>query len=251
MLSPAISIQNACLRYRNHILFDRLNLALPAGKTTCLLGASGIGKTSLLRMMAGLSMGNPTQESADITASDGLPLQHRLSYLAQTDLLLPWLTCLQNALLGYHLRNNNTAAAREQAQALLIKVGLGKALHQYPHELSGGMRQRVALVRTLMEDKPIILMDEPFSALDSITRLQLQTLTAELIAGKTALLVTHDPLEALRLGHQVIVMSAQPAQLSAPLVLHNTPPRALTDSLLLQQQGQLMQQLANAQETSL
>jgi len=250
MSAPAITIQNAYLRYRDHILFDDLSFQLPAGKTTCLLGPSGVGKTSLLRMLAALPATPDTQQSATIKTSDGLSLNNRMSYHAQTDLLLPWLTCLENTLIGYRLSNTKNIAIYQQAEALLTKAGLGKALQKYPAQLSGGMRQRAALVRTLIENKPIILMDEPFSALDSITRLQLQELTAELIIDKTVLLITHDPLEALRLGHQVIVMSGQPVKFSNPIILNNNPPRLLTDSQLLQWQGKLMEQLAHASEVT-
>lgn len=249
--SPAITIENAYLRYQNHILFQDLNCYLPAGKTTCLLGPSGVGKTSLLRMLASLPVDEKTEQSASIKTNNDRNIKNRISYLAQTDLLLPWLNCIENTLIGYRLRNAINNATRQQAKELLIKVGLEKALYQYPAQLSGGMRQRVALVRTLIENKPIVLMDEPFSALDTITRLQLQELTATLLTDKTVLLITHDPLEALRLSHQILIMSGSPAQLSKPIVLDNNPPRLLTDEQLLKWQGELMQQLTHAKETIL
>ncbi|NNM56764.1 ATP-binding cassette domain-containing protein, partial [Acidocella sp.] len=112
--------------------------------------------------------------------------------------------------------------------------------------LSGGMRQRVALARTLYEDRPIVLMDEPFSALDSITRLRIQNLAAELLAGRTVLLITHDPLEACRLGHALFVLSGAPARLGAPLHVPGPPPRAADDIALLQTQGALMRTLTEA-----
>ncbi len=102
---------------------------------------------------------------------------------------------------------------------------LGDAIHLYPAQLSGGMRQRVALVRTLLEERPIVLMDEPFSSLDVITRLKLQDLAAELLAAKTVLLVTHDPLEALRLADRVYVLHGAPAVLSEPLIPDGPRPR--------------------------
>lgn len=256
---PTITINNAYLRYKNHILFDGLNCTLPAGKITCLLGASGVGKSSLLRLIAGLNYSDKfTFQTADITSSDNSSLQHRVAYMAQTDLLLPWLTVLENVLLGSRLRKSPLTPLFQrgdqggiyQAHELLAQVGLSTATHKLPAQLSGGMRQRVALARTLMEDRPIVLMDEPFSALDTVTRLRLQELAAELLINRTVLLITHDPLEALRLGHHILIMSGQPAILDNALQLSSTPPRALTDDHVLHLQGELMQRLVNAQNGS-
>jgi len=244
---PAIFIHAAHLRYGKQILFNNFHCTLAAGKTTCLLGPSGIGKSSLLRLIAGFDI---PYASANITTDDHQSLKHRIAYMAQTDLLLPWLNVLDNVLLGFKLRgwmNNNKGRAplaptKDAAENLLIKIGLGDALNKFPSELSGGMRQRVALARTLIEDKPVILMDEPFSALDTVTRLRLQELAAELLINKTVLLVTHDPFEALRLGHHILVMTGKPAQIEN-LELPGSPPRPLTDPEVLHWQGELMKLL--------
>ena len=124
------------------------------------------------------------------------------------------------------------------------KIGLGGVVDKLTAELSGGMRQRVALARTLMEDKPIVLMDEPFSSLDAITRLNLQNVATSWLKNKTVLLVTHDPLEALRLGHVVYVMTGQPAQLGEPIQPPGQSPRSTTDAQVLALQGELLQRLA-------
>ena len=125
--------------------------------------------------------------------------------MAQNDLLLPWLSVFDNVLLGARLRGENLE--RERALEMLRKVDLVMKAEAKPRELSGGQRQRVALARTLMENRPIVLLDEPFSALDAMTRLKMQELTAELLTGKTVLLVTHDPGEAARLGHRILIMT--------------------------------------------
>ncbi len=143
--------------------------------------------------------------------------------MAQTDLLLPWLNVLDNVLLGSRLRGERPD--RQRALELLARVGLADAALARPETLSGGMRQRAALARTLMEDRPVVLMDEPFSGLDALTRLRLQALAAELLAGRTVLLITHDPLEALRLGDQVLVMNGRPATLHILPDLPGIPPR--------------------------
>ena len=130
---------------------------------------------------------------------------------------------LENVTLGNRLRG--TRIDTQRAQYLLQQVGLGEVLSAYPAQLSGGMRQRVALARTLMEDQPVVLMDEPFSSLDALTRRRLQTLTITLLAGRTVLLVTHDPLEALRMSDHILVMRGRPATLSALPELPGAVPR--------------------------
>ena len=136
------------------------------------------------------------------------------------------------------------ARARERALELLVRVGLASYAGALPEVLSGGMRQRAALARTLMESRPIVLMDEPFSALDAITRHRLQDLAAELLKGRTVVLVTHSPLEALRVGHDLYVMGGRPAALTGPLRPPGAPPRDAANTDLLELQGRLLDQLA-------
>lgn len=237
--SPTISVVNAKLRYRDHVLFDDLNFHLAAGQTTCLLGASGIGKSCFLQLIAGL---NPISASANISACDQKSLCGRLAYMPQADALLPWLNILNNVLLGYRLRRSKKPYAH--ARKLLDQLGLSDTLKKYPAQLSGGMQQRVALARVLLEDRPIVLMDEPFSALDTITRHQLQELTANSLKNHTVLLVTHDPLEALRLGHHIAIMSGQPAKIEyLDYTLSDLPPRALDNPHLSKWQNQLLHRL--------
>jgi putative hydroxymethylpyrimidine transport system ATP-binding protein len=241
--APTVRLHAASLEYAGAPLFAALDLLLPAGLTTCLLGPSGVGKTSLLRLVAGLLPGAEGEAVDD----DGRPVRDRVAYLAQQDLLLPWLSALGNVTLGSRLRGDaagpETAA---RARALLARVGLAGREGDRPAHLSGGMRQRVALARTLMEDRPIVLMDEPFSALDAITRYELQELAAECLAGRTVLLVTHDPQEALRLGHRVHVMAGVPARLDAPLQPAGPPPRDPGDPALLTLQAELLKRLGHA-----
>jgi putative hydroxymethylpyrimidine transport system ATP-binding protein len=204
-----------------------------------------VGKSSLLRMVAGLLAPEP---GAILAASDDRTLAGRVAYMAQTDLLLPWLDVLGNATLGPRLRGDRTAlaVARQRAAALLADVGLGGRLSARPDTLSGGMRQRVALVRTLVEDRPVVLMDEPFGALDAISRLQLQDLAARLLAERTVLLVTHDPMEAARLGHRIHVMAGSPARIDAALEPPGMVPRDPTGPGVLATQAELLRRLANA-----
>jgi putative hydroxymethylpyrimidine transport system ATP-binding protein len=166
--------------------------------------------------------------------------------MGQTDGLLPWLTVLDNVTLGARLRGQRPDLDR--AGDLLQAVALEDRAGDRPAVLSGGQRQRVALARTLMEDRPLVLMDEPFSALDAITRARLQELAARLLAGRTVLLVTHDPLEALRLGHRIHVMAGLPARIEPAIVPAGMPPRDLADPDLLTLQAELLRRLANARD---
>ncbi|MFQ5939790.1 MAG: ABC transporter ATP-binding protein [Alphaproteobacteria bacterium] len=248
----SVTVHAARLAYGGRPLFEDLNLDLAGGHWTCLLGPSGVGKTSLLRLIAGLTPldGDPGANEARLTCNDGRPLAGRTAYMAQQDLLLPWLTALGNVTLGSRLRGEGSRhkATEARARELLERVGLGGRAGDRPAILSGGQRQRVALARTLMEDRPVVLMDEPFSALDAITRHRLQALAAELLAGRTVLLVTHDPLEALRLGHRIHIMADRPARLDQPLEVTGLPPRDVSDRAVLTLQGDLLKRLAAADE---
>jgi len=243
----SVQVTDARLRFADQSLFDGLVVALAAGEWTCLLGPSGVGKTSLLRLIAGLGAG--ADAGGQVTCGDGAPLAGRAAYMAQQDLLLPWLSVVDNVLLGYRLRGARADLGR--ARQLLERVGLGAHAQDLPRTLSGGMRQRAALARTLIEDRPVVLMDEPFSALDAITRFELQALAARLLAGRTVLLVTHDPLEALRLGHRIHVMYGRPARLDTALAPAGAPPRQVTDPALLALQGELLTRLVAAKRAEM
>jgi putative hydroxymethylpyrimidine transport system ATP-binding protein len=184
-------------------LFGPIDLRLVPGGWTCVLGPSGVGKSTVLRLIAGLPTG--VDFAGTIRAGDGAPLSGRTALMAQSDMLFPWLDVLGNVLVGARLRGERPDTAR--ARALVASVGMGGREHERPRHLSGGERQRVALARTLMEDRPVVLLDEPFSALDARTRAGMQELAAELLSGRTVLLVTHDPAEAARLGHRILVLT--------------------------------------------
>lgn len=234
--APSISVVGSYTINGIH-LFGPLTIDMPARQWTCLLGASGIGKSTILRLILGLKTAGVF--SGKVTVSDGDALSDRISYMAQSDLLLPWLNVRENVILGARLRGESPDMSR--AEALIERVGLTPHQDKHPAALSGGMRQRAALARTLMEDRPIVLLDEPFSALDASTRADMQELAAEMLAGKTVLLVTHDPAEASRLGHKIILMSASEATVwEQP----NTPPiRAVDAPETLACQSALLRQL--------
>ena len=242
---PGVTIGVRSLAYAGSPLFENLRFRLDGGSWTCLLGPSGVGKTTLLRLIAGLGPG------ALVVADDGAAIGGRTALMAQQDLLLPWLPVIDNVLLGYRLRGTPRAELRRlrgPARQLLARVGLERQAEDLPATLSGGMRQRAALARTLMENRPIVLMDEPFSALDAITRHRLQDLAAELLVGRTVLLVTHNPLEALRLGHRLYVLGGRPATPRGPLLPRGLPPRDAADPTLLAMQAELLGELTRSSE---
>jgi putative hydroxymethylpyrimidine transport system ATP-binding protein len=246
--APAVSVHAAGFDFGGAPLFERLTLELPAGTITGLLGPSGVGKSTLLRLVAGLAAPWP---GSTVTAADGAPVSGRVAYMAQQDLLLPWLSALDNVALGARLRQGGlTATDRARAAALLDAVGLAGLEHRRPAMLSGGQRQRVALSRTLFENRPIVLMDEPFSALDAITRHDLQALATRLLAGRTVLLVTHDPAEAIRLCHRFYVMTGSPARLAGPHALPGAPPRAPDAPGLAGRHAALLAELADGRRAA-
>lgn len=240
LTAPGVFLENVSFKYPGEAVFQSLNFSIKGGQWTCLIGPSGCGKSTLLRLISG-------------TLYEGLSGKIRFSrcddhcgitaWMAQKDLLLPWLTVLDNVCLGARLRGEISRKIRQRALSLLQDAGLGAYASALPSELSGGMRQRVALLRTLMEDRKVILMDEPFSALDALTRLKLQDLAARLVRGATVLMVTHDPLEALRLGHKVHVMTGRPARISDALIPPGSPPRNPVDPGVVSLQAELLYRL--------
>ena len=202
MTAPSLTIKGDA-HIGNQLIFKAACLDIPAGAWSCLLGRSGAGKTTILKLIAGLD--EHITFTGDMSSSDGKPLAGRIALMSQTDNLLPWLSVRGNIMLGSRMRQEHSQS--EQADALIERVGLTEFSDRKPHTLSGGMRQRVALARTLMEDRPIMLLDEPFSALDAGLRAEMQELAAELFTGKTVLLITHDPAEAARMGDRLYLMT--------------------------------------------
>ena len=238
---PQLELNHLTLTYKQQMLFDDFSLAFESSLWSSLLGPSGTGKTTILRLLAGLSTGGELSKKSRIVSP-----KHEIAYLSQQNCLLPWLTTLENVLLGYQLRASLTQEIKHQAVELLDRVGLANALHKKPTELSGGMQQRAALARTLLENKPIILLDEPFSALDVITKMKLQTLAADLLRDKTVILVTHDPLEALRLSHHIFILAGEPARMTKQITLKSIPPRDIHEPNLLALQAELLDELTEA-----
>jgi NitT/TauT family transport system ATP-binding protein len=203
----AIRIEQVGKRFgAGPLVLDDVNLEVASGEFVCLLGASGCGKSTLLNLIAGLD--RPTTGSIDVPAEGA-------AVMFQESALMPWLTARQNVELALRLRGVARSARRGEAMELLDTVNLADAAEKRPHELSGGMRQRVALARALAQDRPVLLMDEPFAALDAITRdllhEELERVWRE--TGRTIVFVTHNVREAARLGQRVLLMSSRPGRI--------------------------------------
>ena len=211
---------------------DDVSLDVADGEFVALVGPSGCGKSTLLNLIAGLD----TPDCGEILV-DGLALsaEQRLAqfgYMPQEDLLFPWRTVLDNVSLGLEVQGVPRAEARRRALAQFATFGLAGFAERRPRELSGGMRQRAAFLRTVLLGRPFLLLDEPFGALDAITRAQLQGWLAEMLAelwarrGGSALLVTHDPQEAVTLADRVYLMSPRPGRITDVLTIDLPRPRS-------------------------
>jgi NitT/TauT family transport system ATP-binding protein len=180
------------------------------GEVVSLIGPSGCGKSTLLNIGSGLAA--PSEGSAYVDGERVAGPNAQVAFMLQKDLLLPWRTVAENVMFGVEIQGLPPGERRARAQALLQNLNLAEFSHHYPHQLSGGMRQRVALARTLAVDPHVLLLDEPFSAVDAQTRMVLQRDLAQTlkVARKTALLITHDLAEAVTLSDRVLVMSQRP-----------------------------------------
>ncbi|MGB8858561.1 MAG: ABC transporter ATP-binding protein [Ilumatobacteraceae bacterium] len=215
--------------YGDLAVIDAVSLEIDSGSFVSIIGPSGCGKTTLVRVIAGLEA--PT--GGDI-AVDGEPPQHarshkRVAMVPQQPGLLPWRSVRANARLLLDVNRAANPADAANPTDLLREVGLGDFLDAYPHELSGGMQQRVALVRALALHAPLLVMDEPFAALDEITRADMRTILNRLVEGRgvTVLFVTHSISEAVALSDRVLVSSPRPGRVLADIAVDLPRPRAV------------------------
>jgi ABC-type nitrate/sulfonate/bicarbonate transport system ATPase subunit len=208
-----------------------MTLSIPQGRFVSLIGPSGCGKSTIFNIIAGLL--EPTAGRVMIDGVDATGTIGRVGYMLQKDLLLPWRTVLDNTILGMEIQGVPLRQARERALPLLNRYGLSGFEYLYPNSLSGGMRQRAALLRTLLFDTDVILLDEPFGALDAQTKLQMQEWLLQLWSdfGKTVLFVTHDVEEAIYLSDEVHVMGTRPGRLIATIPVSLPRPRIRTSAL--------------------
>jgi NitT/TauT family transport system ATP-binding protein len=218
---PAVKVDHVSKRFGDGpLVLDDVSLDVARGEFVCLLGASGCGKSTLLNVVAGLD--RPSAGTAEVPGG-------RAALMFQEPALFPWLTASANVELALRLRGVGRRERRDRAQELLALVRLQDAGDKRPHELSGGMRQRVAMARALAQDSHVLLMDEPFAALDAITR---DVLHEELVRIResqslTVVFVTHNVREAVRLGDRVVLLSSRPGRVAKQYVVGFDHPRRI------------------------
>lgn len=253
MPEPIIAFDRVALRLGRSVIYEALSFDVRPGEFLCLLGPSGCGKSTALRLIGDLIpaaggvvsvAGGPPRESWD-----------RIAYVFQSPRLLPWKDALDNAAFGLEMRRPQMTVAerRDRARRELVRVGLGADMAKMPSMLSGGERQRVAIARALALDPNIILMDEPFSALDPNTRRHLRQQLLELWAGSgtTIVFVTHDVDEALGLADRVVLLTKKPAVVAAEVLITAKRPRDLANNPELQKHRRALLDLFHAMgETS-
>jgi ABC-type nitrate/sulfonate/bicarbonate transport system ATPase subunit len=224
-----LSLQRVTRRYPRVTALASIDLTVRRDEVLAVVGPSGCGKSTLLELMAGLQEPDEGTVSA-LGATDAAGRRAACAYMPQRDLLLPWRDALANAALALECQGVRRAEARRRAEPLFERFGLAEFERARPAELSGGMRQRVAFLRTLLPGRPVLLLDEPFGALDSITRASMQHWLAEALAQepRTVLLVTHDVEEAVFLADRVAVLSPRPGEVVAEIDVELPRPREVT-----------------------
>jgi ABC-type nitrate/sulfonate/bicarbonate transport system ATPase subunit len=228
-----LSIEHVTHHFDATVALSATDLQVATGEFVSIVGPSGCGKSTLFNVISGLlrpTSGRVMLDGRDITAAPG-----HVGYMLQKDLLLPWKTALENITLGASLTRGSHKADKIRAAEMATRYGLGDFLNHYPHAMSGGMRQRVALMRTMAFTRDTMLLDEPFGALDSQTRMEMQRWLLQVWTENqsTVLFVTHDVDEAIFLADRVVVMSPRPGRIRQILPVDLPRPRTLetlTDS---------------------
>lgn len=227
MPAPKLSIRQVTKRFGTMTALAPTDLDVGTGEFICIVGPSGCGKSTLFNLISGVLAPDDGQiliDNQNITGQAG-----HVGYMLQKDLLLPWMTVLENIVLGATLKGGASRAQRVEGARLAQRYGLGEFINHYPAALSGGMRQRVALMRTLAMRHDVILLDEPFGALDSQTRLSMQQWLLQVWQEqrRTVIFVTHDIDEAIYLADRVVVMSPRPGKIQTVLPVGIARPRTM------------------------
>ena len=248
---PLLAVSGVGFQYESTDVLEDIDLAVDRGEFVALVGPSGCGKSTLLNLISGVLA--PSAGHIEVAGVNELVsrLGH-VSYMQQKDLLLPWRTVSENGRLGLELRGMDATESEAEVAHLAESFGLADVLRSMPWQLSGGMRQRVALLRALLPDNPVLLLDEPFGALDAITRSGLQQWLLNVLdrAEKAVLLVTHDVEEAILLGDRVLVMAPDPGRIVAEVEINldstaTNGPRITTARDFVETKRQILELLSN------
>ena len=238
-----LSVSGLTKAYDRQLVFSGFDLAVPGNRFAVLLGPSGCGKSTLFDVLTGVTSsddGEMNWQGSEVTH-----LGELAAYMHQNDLLLPWFSLLENSLLPARTRGEDMQQARSRALELFVRLGLTGYEEHLPGQVSGGMRQRCALVRTLMFDRELVLLDEPLSALDAITRKSLQSLLLLLQSEfeRTLLMITHDVDEALLLADDLYLLSTRPMRIMERIVLSSEKPRRFDDPEFLRVKTTILEKL--------
>jgi len=228
-----LTVSGLTKTYKNHTIFERFGFTVASGRFAVFIGPSGCGKSTLFDVLSGST---PAQNGSISWNNMLVPDLGRITaYMHQKDLLLPWCSLLDNALLPVKVSGRNLSEARLRAKELFCMLGITGYEKYYPGQVSGGMRQRCALIRTLMFDRDLILLDEPLSALDAITQrsLQMLLLRVQLEFRKTLVMITHDIEEALLLADDLYLLGSGPMIICEKFTLTTAKPRKFSDPELL------------------
>src|SRR5215212_11880440 len=234
-VTEPLQISGVTRRYPRVTALEDVDLSVERGEVVAVVGPSGCGKSTLLELVAGLQ----TPDEGTVYAEDA-------SYMPQKDLLLPWRDALANAALALECQGVSRSEARRRAAPLFERFGLTEFEHVRPAALSGGMRQRVAFMRTLLQGRPVLLLDEPFGALDAITRGDLREWLAAALLDepRTVLLVTHDVEEAVFLADRIVVLSPRQGRVVADFEVELARPRSVTDPAFTELKARALEALA-------
>jgi NitT/TauT family transport system ATP-binding protein len=254
--ADALTVDDISFSYPNgHRVFTSFSLNAKPGEFVAILGPSGCGKTTLLNLLSGFQQ--PQSGQISINQAAVRPERSELGYVFQAPQLFPWLSALENVRFGLRMTAQaNESQQRAQALQYLRLVGLENAAHRLPHQLSGGMQQRVSLARTLALEPSVLLMDEPFAALDAISRNSMNEETLRIWAelGQTVLFITHDIDEAVFLADRVIVLNIAPGGIHSELNIHLPRPRSNLKTrrlpAFLDYRNELMERISQVMEVS-
>ena len=233
MSAPRLQTINLRKRFGAVEVLADISLSVQPGEFVSVLGPSGAGKSTILQLLTGASVPDAGQMLVD-----GAPLSpsaHAFAFMPQGDALMPWRRIIDNATLGLEVQGMSRKQARARVAPLFAEFGLAGFERHYPAQLSGGMRQRAALLRTAVQERPMLLLDEPFGALDALTRAQMQRWLAGMRArhGWTVLLITHDVREAVLLSDRIYVLSSRPARIAQHFTIPLAHPRPEVGSAAL------------------